>query len=233
MQLLSLRNTLVKIVNKKAFIYSVFAVILLVLLEQLFGLQYISKQVARIILFVGIPLVTIYFIRGSNIKEEIQFEKPTLKELKIPLISSLVIFLGTIGGYALIQFMFDASKVVEGLEEIGIGMHNVWLWGIYLSFINSLIEEFFFRGYVYFALEKKSTKLAIVVSSIMFSFYHVVLMISLFDVWTVVFTVVGLFIVGVFLAYINRFGKSFINSWIIHISADIAVVLIGIYMFTM
>lgn len=217
--------------NKKAFIYSIFAVVVLVSLEQIFGLQYISKQVARIFLFVLIPLAIIYFARESSVRKEIQFELPTIKELKIPLIASLVIFVGTIGGYFVIQFMFDATKVIEGLEDIGIGMHNVWLWAIYLSFVNSLIEEFFFRGYIYFALEKKSTTLAMVVSSIMFSAYHMVLMILLFNVWTVLFTIVGLFIVGLFLAYMNRFGKSFINSWIIHISADIAIVLIGIYMF--
>ncbi len=217
--------------NKKALIYSIFVVLLLVVLEYVFNLQYISKQIVRIIFFVGIPLISVFYIRGSNIKEKILFKRPTIKELKIPLIASLVIFIGTIGGYFTIQFMFDASKVIEGMEDIGIGMHNVWLWSIYLSFINSLIEEFFFRGYIYYALEKRSTVLAIVVSSIMFSLYHVVLMVLLFNIWTVIFTIVGLFIVGAFLAYMNKFGKSFMNSWIIHVSADIAIVLIAIYMF--
>ena len=136
--------------DRKAFTYSVFAVLLLISLEQILGLQYISKQVARILLFIIIPLLIVYFVKGSNIRKKIQIHKPTFKELKIPLIASVVIFVGTIGGYFLIQFMFDATKVIEGLEEIGIGMHNVWLWAIYLSFFNSLIEEVFFRGYVYY-----------------------------------------------------------------------------------
>ena len=217
--------------NNRASIYSIIAVITLVVLEYVFGLQYISKQVARLILFIIIPLVMIYVIKGSTIRDKIKVTRPTLKELKIPLIASVVIFIGTIGGYFLIQFMFDMEKVIEGLADIGIGMHNVWVWVIYLSFVNSFIEEFFFRGYIYYSLENRSKLLAIIVSSAMFSFYHVVLMALLFNIWTVVFTIVGLFIVGVFLAYINKFGKSFINSWIIHISADIAVVLIAIYMF--
>lgn len=218
--------------NKKAFIYSIFAVLVLIGLEQLLGLQYISKQVARILLFVIVPILSIYYIRNSTLKDEIKFGIPSLSELKIPIIASLVIFTGTIGGFFAIQFMFDSSKIIEGLEGIGIGMHNVWLWAIYLSVINSLIEEFFFRGYIYFSLEKRSKTLAIIVSSAMFSFYHVVLFFLLFNIWTVIFTVIGLFVIGVFLAYMNKYGKSFVNSWIIHISADIAVVLIGIYIFT-
>jgi len=219
--------------NKNIIIYSIFSIFLLVVLEQIFGFAYIPKQILRISLFLLIPLFGIYVLRKSNVKTEIKFEKPTVKELKVPLLVSIVIFVGTIGGYFMLQFMFDAESSVRGGEELGITSENIIIWGLYLSFVNSLIEEFFFRGYMFYALEKKSYKLAIIVTSLSWSIYHVVIFDTIFQWYTVIFTIVGLFIIGVLLAYINKFGKSFINSWIVHIVADIAVVIVLMYMQTL
>jgi len=169
-------------------------------------------------------------------KTEIKFEKPTFKEIKIALIVSLVLFVGTLGGYYVLDQlfgMFEASGVIKGAEQLGITRQNILVWGIYLSFVNSLIEEFFFRGVIFYTLEKKSYKLAITLSSLLWSIYHVVIFITIFQIGTVIFTLVGLFIIGVLLAFSNRFGKSFINSWIIHIIADIAIVLVVLYMYTL
>lgn len=219
--------------NKRTIIYSLVAIVALVLIEQVFVLTYINKQIFRISLFLIIPLIEIYIIKKSNIETEIQFERPTWKEFKVPFLVSIVIFVGTIGGYFMFQFMFDAQRVIGGAEELGIRPYNVVIWGVYLSFINSLIEEFFFRGYIYYALEKRSTKLAILGSSVLWSVYHVIIFITIFPLYTVIFTILGLVIIGVLLAYINLYGKSFINSWLVHIVADIAIVIIVLYMYTL
>ncbi len=222
--------------NKRIFIYSLVAIALLIVLEHIFEFTYIPKQVLRISLFLFIPMFYIYMIRKSNMKTEIKFEKPTFKEIKIALIVSLVLFVGTLGGYYVLDQlfgMFEASGVIKGAEQLGITRQNILVWGIYLSFVNSLIEEFFFRGVIFYTLEKKSYKLAITLSSLLWSIYHVVIFITIFQIGTVIFTLVGLFIIGVLLAFSNRFGKSFINSWIIHIIADIAIVLVVLYMYTL
>ncbi len=219
--------------NKNIIIYSLLSIVALIVLEQVLEFTYIPKQVLRITLFVVIPLFGIYVLRKSNLRKEIKLEKPTLKELKIPLLVSIVIFVGTIGGYLMLQFMFDAEYVIRGGEELGIRPDNVLIWGFYLSFINSLVEEFFFRGYIFYTLEKKSYKLAIIISSLLWSIYHVIIFVTIFPIYTVIFTLVGLFIIGVLLAYINKFGKSFLNSWLVHIVADIAVVIVLLYMYTL
>jgi len=219
--------------NRNTVLYSIFAIVALIVLEEILHFAYIPKQVLRISLLLVIPLLAIYFIRKSNLKDEIKFEKPTLKELKLPGILSIIILVGTVGGYFMFQFLFEAEGVIKGAEELGIRPSNVLIWGFYLSFINSLVEEFFFRGYLFYTLEKRSYKLAIIVSSLMWSIYHVIIFATIFQIGTVIFTLFGLFIVGVFLAYINRFGKSFINSWIVHIFADIGCVIVVLYMYTL
>lgn len=218
--------------NRNLIIYSLFSIVALIVLEDILALDYIPKQILRITLFLIIPLFGIYVLRKSNLKNEIKFEKPTLKELKLPFLIGIVIFIGTIGGYFMLQFMFDAEVSTNGAAEYGINPRNILIWGFYLSFINSLVEEFFFRGYIFYTLEHKSYKLAIIVSSVLWAVYHVVIFITIFQIYTVIFTIVGLSFIGIILAYTNRFGKSFINSWIIHIFADIAVVVVLYYMFT-
>ncbi len=230
---MSLRNTLVDIMNRNIILYSLFAIVSLIVLEEVLVLEYIPKQVIRLSLFLLIPLFGIYYIRKSTLLQEIKFEKPTLQELKIPLLVSIVIFFGTLGGYYMLRFMYDASYVIEGAQELGISPSNVLIWGFYLCFVNSLVEEFFFRGYLFYTLEKRSYKLAIILSSFLWAVYHVIIFVTIFPIYTVIFSITGLTIIGILLAYINKFGKSFINSWIVHIFADIAIVIIVLYMYTL
>lgn len=216
--------------RKNHIIYSVLVIILLLFLEGTLNLMYVPKQVLRLILFLLVPLVYIYFIDRSNIVEEFNFGKPSKRELTIAIISAVVILVGTFGGYYVLQFMFDPTTTIEGLEEIGVSVHNVLFWGLYLSLVNSLVEEFFFRGFIYNAIEMRSRRLAVIISGLLFSLYHGLLFYSIFAWYTVIFTLAGLFIIGAFLAYINRYGKGFINSYIIHIFANIGCVLVLLHM---
>ena len=85
--------------KKGVLIYSVIAIAVLLVIEQVFVPSYILKQVLRLSLFLLIPLFGIYVLRKSDLKTEIEFEKPSLKNLKVPLISSAVIFFGTVFGF--------------------------------------------------------------------------------------------------------------------------------------
>ena len=96
---------------------------------------------------------------------------------------------------------------------------------------DSFVEEFFFRGFVYQHFSKISTNLGYLVSSALFSIYHVLIMFTIFNWIMGVLAIIGLMIVGILLAYINKSNKSIINSWIVHIFADLGVVTIGLYLF--
>lgn len=216
--------------KKTHIVYSLIVVTILLIMEGSLELTYVPKQILRIGLFLIGPIVIIYLKDKSTLQKEFMLGRPTLKEMKIALISSLVIFIGTFGGYYVLRFMFDPKTTIDGLETIGVTVHNVVYWGLYMSLINSFVEEFFFRGFVYNSLKTHQTTYAVIVSGALFSIYHGLLFYSIFAWYTVIFTLFGLFLVGVFLAYINRFGKAFINSYIIHIFANIACVLVLIHM---
>lgn len=60
------------------------------------------------------------------------------------------------------------------MSGMSVNADNFIYVALYISFINSLLEEFFFRGYVFLILKKDSSlKFAYGFSSLMFAFYHV------------------------------------------------------------
>lgn len=216
--------------KKMYIIYSLLVISLLLLLEGSLELTYIPKQVLRIGLFLVIPIVLIYFVEKSTIQKKFQFGKPTWNEIKIALLSSAVIFIGTVGGYYVLRAIFVPSTTIDGLKSIGVTVENMIFWGLYLSIVNSFVEEFFFRGIIYTTFDAYSEIKAIIFSALLFSLYHGLLFYNIFEWYTVIFTLVGLFIIGMFLAFVNRYGKAFINSYIVHIFANIGCVLVLLHM---
>ena len=126
--------------------------------------------------------------------------------------------------------IIDSDTVITGLEDMGIVMSNIVFAAIYLSFINSFIEEFFFRGFIYQHFSSINGTLGYIVSGALFSIYHVLVMFTIFNWIMGVLSIIGLMIVGIGLAYMNKSNKSIINSWIVHIFADLAVVTIALYL---
>ena len=72
--------------------------------------------------------------------------------------------------YSLTKGIFDFSGITKSLSNnIGVtGERFIWV-ALYISFINSLLEEFFFRGFAFLTLKKLTTrKVAYIFSAILF-----------------------------------------------------------------
>lgn len=217
--------------NRKYQIISVLVVVILIAFEQVLQLDSIVKQGFKIVLLVIIPIIVIYQMKKTTFGKEFNINNVTFKDLKIPLIIGVTIYLLTLIGYVLFMPLIDPDLVVDGLNGSGITTKNIILASIYLCFINSFLEEFFFRGFMFSEFSKISNKWGYIVSSAFFSIYHVLVMFTLFDWIMGVISIIGLMIVGMILAYMNQTNKSIINSWVVHIFADLGVVTIGLYLF--
>ena len=204
--------------------------LLLILFEQTLNLDAFIKQGFKIVLLVIIPLVIIYFCKKTTFKKEYNLENVTFKDLKKPLVAGILIYVLTIIGYIIFKPIIDTDTLVNGLAESGINAGNIIYTSLYLSFINSFMEEFFFRGFIYQHFSTISVKIGYVVSSALFSIYHVLVMFAIFDWMMGVLALIGLMIVGMILVYINNSNKSIINSWIVHLFADLGIVTIGIFL---
>lgn len=98
---------------------------------------------------------------------------------------------------------------------------------LYILFGNSLMEEFFFRG-ILPALFGQS-KLRLILPSFFFAIYHVAIFLPWFSPPLLALAVTGLWIGGFIFQLANERSGTILPSWIIHMFADIGVLLVGVY----
>lgn len=191
---------------------------------------YAIKSAIKIIMFLLIPIVYGLFLKEFNIKN---LMKPDKKGLCIALCLGFVIYGVVLGAYWIFKDVFDFSALTGSLNETtGVNKSNfIWV-AIYISFVNSLLEEFFFRGFSFITLKKlTSRRFAYVFSSMAFALYHIAMMIGWFGLPVILISLVGLFIGGMIF---NRFDEKRENiylSWLIHMFANFATNTIGFILF--
>ena len=191
---------------------------------------YAIKSAIKIIMFLLIPIVYGLFLKEFNIKN---LMKPDKKGLCIALCLGFVIYGVVLGAYWIFKDVFDFSALTGSLNETtGVNKSNfIWV-AIYISFVNSLLEEFFFRGFSFITLKKlTSRRFAYVFSSMAFALYHIAMMIGWFGLPVILLSLVGLFIGGMIFNRFDEKSENIYLSWLIHMFANFATNTIGFILF--
>lgn len=217
------------------FIYSVISCYIMYYIEQEIGISYLPKSAIKIISFVIIPIFLI-----MKVKREKIFDYLHLKGLKIRNLNSGFL-IGIMGALAIISLGFTLSGYIdfdslrlELAEKLNITKNIFILVALYITFVNSFIEEFFFRGFVYLNMENSIAKIPrMIFSGVLFGMYHMGIFLTWFDSWLIMLCVLALSLVGILLCYINGKTKNFLNSWLIHIIGDGAILTYGYFMMYM
>ena len=135
--------------------------------------------------------------------------------------------------YFMFRNIFDFSALTSSLNETtGVNKSN-FLWvAIYISFVNSLLEEFFFRGFAFLTLKKVVSKgFAYVFSSMLFALYHIAMMIGWFGIPVILISLTGLFVGGlIFDKFDDKYGNIYL-SWLVHMFANFSINTIGFILF--
>ena len=191
---------------------------------------YAIKSAIKIIMFLLIPIVYGLFLKEFNIKN---LMKPDKKGLCIALCLGFVIYGVVLGAYWIFKDVFDFSALTGSLNETtGVNKSNfIWV-AIYISFVNSLLEEFFFRGFSFITLKKlTSRRFAYVFSSMAFALYHIAMMIGWLGLPVILISLVGLFIGGMIFNRFDEKSENIYLSWLIHMFANFATNTIGFILF--
>ena len=191
---------------------------------------YAIKSAIKIIMFLLIPIVYGLFLKEFNIKN---LMKPDKKGLCIALCLGFLIYGVVLGAYWIFKDVFDFSALTGSLNETtGVNKSNfIWV-AIYISFVNSLLEEFFFRGFSFITLKKlTSRRFAYVFSSMAFALYHIAMMIGWFGLPVILISLVGLFIGGMIFNRFDEKSENIYLSWLIHMFANFATNTIGFILF--
>ena len=188
---------------------------------------YVVKSAIKIALFMLIPLI------ASRMDRSILY-LPLLRPKKKGLLPAIALGVGIyaviLGGYFLVSPFFDFSQIAGALtSNVGVTKENFLYVSLYISFANSFLEEFFFRGFVFTNLKQHSDrKLAYIFSAAAFSLYHVAMMIGWFSPALFLLVMAGLVIGGMIFNWLNEKLNTIYCSWLTHMFANFAINTIGI-----
>lgn len=187
---------------------------------------YAMKSAIKIAMFMLVPLI------ASRIDRSVLY-LPLLRPKKKGLFPAIALGIGIyaviLAGYFLVSPFFDFSQIAGALtDNAGVTKENFLYVSLYISFANSFLEEFFFRGFVFTNLKQLSgRKLAYIFSAAAFSLYHVAMMIGWFSPVLFLFVVVGLAAGGMIFNWLNEKLDTIYCSWLTHMFANFAINTIG------
>lgn len=185
---------------------------------------YAIRAISKIVLGILIPCILGYMNKEVVLKRFLKFKKEGMK-------TSIILALITI---AVVLIYFFATKniinysgMLDSVMKLSNGsLTNLLLIDFHIIFINAFVEEFFFRGFVYHNL--KNSKWAISISSLLFAFYHTFMLFGWFEPIIGIASLLALVVVGCLFIKINKKSESIYPSWIIHVSANLALNIAGL-----
>ncbi len=216
--------------KKYLLIVVIIACVIMGIVDAVIQPEYFIKSLIKIILFIGLPIF--YSLR---------YKETNLKSLFTPKKDGFLLAIGLgvgiyaliVGGYLLLQNIFDFSGVTKTLEStINVNKENFILVSIYIAFVNSFLEEFFFRGFAFLSLKPLAErKFAYCFSAAMFALYHIAMMIGWFGLELILIALLGLFIGGLIFNYLNEKTGNIYISWLVHMCANFAINTVGFMLF--
>lgn len=191
---------------------------------------YLIKSSAKVCLFLLIPLFYSRKFSSSNLKE---YLTGNINSIKFASLLGILVYFGILLGYLLLKEVFDFSAITSSLESgVGVSANNFLMVSLYISFINSFLEEFFFRGFGFIELKKQSNRFfAYHFSAMMFALYHIAMMIGWFDITLIALAIIALYIAGLLFNFFDELYGDIYPSWMIHICANLAINTIGCMLF--
>lgn len=205
---------------------------ILFFIEQILMVDYLTKTLSKIVLFTLSQIVLIKVIKKTTFKENLNLKIVDKKTIWIGIGLGILAGAILICAFYIFKQLIDMDAIFLELEtKSKITSTNYLIVTTYFSFGNSFLEEFFFRGFIFMNLYKIGyKKLAYIFSAGLFSLYHIAIFKNWFNFELFLLCLFGLFITGIIFNYVDTKSENFLNSWAIHIIADVAIVIIG-YMY--
>ncbi len=191
---------------------------------------YIAKSLIKAVMFLSAPLIYARVNGGIDMKGLL---KPDKSGLALATALGIGVYAVVLGAYFIFKDIFDFSALTTSLTKTtGVNKAN-FLWvAIYISFANSFLEEFFFRGFAFVKLkETASRKTAYCFSSFAFALYHIGMMTGWFGLPVVLISLVGLFAGGIIFNLLDESRGTIYLSWLVHMFANFATNTIGFILF--
>ena len=187
---------------------------------------YWIKSGIKIILFLAIPILCSFAFRYTTIRDMLH---PSKQGLKRDLILGCSVYAVIVGAYFLLNGIIDFSPVLDNLPD-GVTKATFPFVALYISFVNSLLEEFFFRGFAFLSLSGRMRG-ASLFSAVAFALYHTAMMLGWFPPAVFALALAGLTAGGLIFNWLDQRDGSIYAGWLVHMFANFAINTVGMILF--
>ncbi len=195
-------------------------------------LQYLYKSILKLILFLGIPMG--YFMLYREERHHLKtIITPRKKDFVSALLFGICVYAVILLAYFILRGHIDLFVIRDQLTSgIGVNEDNFLYVAIYISFVNSFLEELFFRGYAFLILKKETSRwFAYLFSALLFAVYHVGMTSKWFHWGIYLLALAGLFVGGCIFNFLNDRCENIYPSWLVHMCANFAINTVGFLLF--
>ena len=191
---------------------------------------YAVKSAVKLALFLLAPLLYGYAAGKDGYRALFRIQRRALLRV---LALGFGVFALILGAYFALRSVFDFSAVTALLgKNAGVTAEN-FLWvSLYISFVNSVLEEFFFRGFAFLVLRRYAgERFACVFSALSFALYPTAMMLGWFPPLLFLLALAGLTAGGVLFNLLDARAGTIFPSWAVHIFANLAINTVGFILF--
>lgn len=208
-------------------------VLILYGIDQWLQVNYLLKSTVKIGLLAGILVIYKVRLGGDVICSSVRNFR-TGPNPRYPVLIGLALILLIPALFLVLRGAVDEGQMLLDFEEkYKITKNNFIYYGLYLSVFNAMLEEVFFRGFLFLEILKMNRRgMAYLVSAFFFAIYHLANISGWFTPAIFILTLSGLMIGGLLFNYLDEKKKTFLNSYFVHFCADIGIVAAGWILFT-
>lgn len=208
---------------KSILIYTIIVTGLLFLVENIYHPVYILQLLQKICSFLLIPILVASIFKETVGKAGSMSRFWLFLGIGLWIISAGIIALT----YSFLREYIDWQAIHSSMEARHINEKTFTIIFLYIMFGNSLLEEYFFRGIIYYQASQISKPFAYLLSALMFSLYHIVIFSTWFSGYILGLALFWLFMGGIFFSWLYEKTGGIWSAWIFHIFADLAILIIG------
>jgi membrane protease YdiL (CAAX protease family) len=183
------------------------------------------------IAFLLLPLIYCR-LHGISVRRDVLKLQNWRRGLKWTLALGLLAILIFWGAYfALGDLLLDRSKIVAKIgTQFSVNSRTVFLIAPITIVLNSLLEEFFYRGFAFGLLVQRNRAVGYVLPAVVFTVQHVLFIYDWMGWVPFAMAVAGLFVFAVVLERVYAETETLVAPWIIHVFGDVAMMGIAVTM---
>lgn len=205
-------------------LYSFLSLIVLYYVDHSLQPGYWIKSLVKLALFGLVPAYVLYR-HHFQLKQLLAFKevKQSFYALCLGIIAVILM------GYFILTQFTSLTNIPDLLnQQVKVNLSN-FLWvSLYIILINAFLEEFFFRFLLIKVLATRKYWIAQLLSAFLFALYHVAIIRQWFEPWLFILIVIGLTLVGLLFSALNNKKNGITHSYLIHLSANIGINLVGL-----